>query len=78
MEVTRPDISQRDVGVRAEFYLVEGDLIGIRSNQNQLFEYKVVLVDNYEERSSTTANDDSKLVTLASVCAREQQGDNDN
>ena len=28
-------------------------------------------VDNYDEKSSTTANDDSKSVTLASVCARE-------
>ena len=37
VEVTRSGIIHRYVEVGAEFYLVEGDLIGIQSNQNQLF-----------------------------------------
>ena len=66
------------VGVRDIIYLNEGDLLRIRSIQNNLFEYRVVRVDNYKERSSTTTNDDSALVAFASICAKQQQRDNDN
>ena len=76
VQVARP-YSYIDVGVGNTCYLYEGDLLRIRSIQN-LFEYRVVRVDNYKERFSTTTNDDSALDALASICANQQQGDNEN
>ena len=70
--------SSMDVGVGDTCYLYEGDLLRIRSIQDNFFEYRVVRVDNYKERSPTTTNDDSALDALASICAKQQQGVNDN
>ena len=66
-----------DVGVGDICYLYKDDLLIIRSIQNT-FEYRVVQVDNYKERSSTTTNDDSALDALSLICANQQQGDNKN
>ena len=59
VQVRCPD-SYIDVGVGDTCYLYEGDLLRIRSIQNP-FEYRVVRVDNYKERSSTTTNDDFEV-----------------
>ena len=57
-----------DLGFGNIIYLLEGDLLGIRSIQH-LYEYKVVRVDNYKERSSITTNDDFEVDGVAEKMA---------
>ena len=59
VEVRRPYL-YIDVRVGDTCYLYGGDLLRIQSIQN-LFEYRVVWVNNYKERSSTTTNDDFEV-----------------